>query len=120
MNVDGRVERGRTTRDGLIAAARELFGRHGYEGASINAVLEATGVARGALSHHFATKEALFDAVLDQEVARIARSAATAARAADDPIASLRAGCRTWLEVALDPAVQRIVLLDPPSVVGWA
>ncbi len=118
--MDGRIERGRSTRDGLVAAARELFGRHGYEGTSIGAVLAATGLARGALYHHFATKEALFDAVLDQEVARIARTAAAAARAADDPVASLRAGCRTWLEVALDPAVQRIVLLDPPAVVGWA
>ena len=38
---------------------------------------------------------------------------------APDPVESLRAGCRAWLRMALDPAVQRIVLLDPPSVVGW-
>lgn len=119
VRTDGRVERGRTTREGLIAVARELFGEHGYDGASIGAVLDAAGLARGALYHHFASKEALFDAVLDHEVARIARTAAAAARDADDPVTSLRAGCMTWLEVALDPAVQRIVLLDPPAVLGW-
>jgi AcrR family transcriptional regulator len=118
--ADLRVERGRATRDRLIAAARELFGARGYDGTSIEAVLESAGVARGALYHHFPTKEALFDAVLDQVVADVAEAVAGAARAAPDPVASLRAGCTEWLRMALDPAVQRIVLLDPPAVVGWS
>jgi AcrR family transcriptional regulator len=117
---DLRVERGRATRERLIEAARALFGERGYEGTSIDAVLESAGVARGALYHHFATKEALFDAVLDRVVADIAEAVADAARAAPDPVASLRAGCAAWLRMALDPAVQRIVLLDPPAVVGWS
>lgn len=112
------MEKGRATRDALIQVARSLFGEHGYDGTSIEAILQTSGVARGALYHHFATKEELFDAVLDREVARIAEAAATAARAADDPVASLRAGCATWLRQALDPAVQRIALLDS-AVVGW-
>jgi AcrR family transcriptional regulator len=118
--ADLRVQRGRATRDRLIAAARELFGARGYDGTSIEAVLESAGVARGALYHHFPTKEALFDAVLDQVVADVAEAVADAARAAPDPVASLRAGCTEWLRMALDPAVQRIVLLDPPAVVGWS
>jgi AcrR family transcriptional regulator len=118
--ADLRVQRGRATRDRLIAAARELFGARGYDGTSIEAVLESAGVARGALYHHFPTKEALFDAVLDQVVADVAEAVADAARAAPDPVASLRAGCTEWLRMALDPAVQRIALLDPPAVVGWS
>jgi AcrR family transcriptional regulator len=117
---DLRVERGRATRERLIEAARVLFGERGYEATSIEAVLDSAGVARGALYHHFATKEALFDAVLDRVVADIAEAVAEAARAAADPVASLRAGCAAWLRMALDPAVQRIVLLDPPAVVGWS
>jgi AcrR family transcriptional regulator len=116
---DLRVERGKATRDRLIEAGRDLFGARGYEATSIEAILEAAGVARGALYHHFATKEALFDAVLERVVADIADTAAQAARGAGDPVASLRAGCDAWLQMALDPAVQRIALLDPPSVVGW-
>lgn len=119
MTTDGRVERGRSTRDGLITVARQVFGEHGYDGASIGAVLEAGGVARGALYHHFASKEALFDAVLEREIARIAVVVANAARSADGPVASMRAGCGAWLQVVLDPEVQRIVLLDPPAVLGW-
>ena len=117
--MDLRIERGKSTRDRIVAAAADLFGEHGYEGTSIGAVLEAAGVARGALYHHFPSKEALFDAVLDRVVAGIASTAADAARGAGDPLASLRAGCNAWLELALDPAVQRIALIDPPSVVGW-
>jgi AcrR family transcriptional regulator len=117
--ADLRIERGRATRDRLITAGRQLFGERGYEGTSIEAILESAGVARGALYHHFPTKEALFDAVLDRLVADIAHTVAGAARRETDPVESLRAGCVTWLRMALDPAVQRIALLDPPSVVGW-
>jgi AcrR family transcriptional regulator len=117
--ADLRVEKGRATRDRLITAGRHLFGERGYEGTSIEAIFESAGVARGALYHHFATKEALFDAVLDVVVADIAEAVADAARAQADPLESLRAGCAAWLHMALDPAVQRIALLDPPSVVGW-
>jgi AcrR family transcriptional regulator len=118
--TDRREERGRATRDRLIAAGRHLFGERGYEATSIDAILERAGVKRGALYHHFESKQALFDAVLDREVADVARAAAEAARAETDPLESLRAGCATWLRMALDPAVQRIALLDPPAVVGWS
>lgn len=117
---DGRIEKGKATRERLIAAGRELFGAQGYEGTSIETILEAAGVARGALYHHFPTKEALFDAVVDQVVANVAKDVAAAARAAGtDPVANLRAGCAAWLRMALDPAVQRTVLIDPPAVLGW-
>jgi AcrR family transcriptional regulator len=117
--LDGRVERGRATRERLIEAGREQFGAHGYEGASLDAILSQAGVKRGALYHHFESKQELFDAVLDREVATLSERIAKEAAQAPDPVESLRAGCRAWLRMALDPAVQRIVLLDPPSVVGW-
>jgi AcrR family transcriptional regulator len=116
---DLRLEKGKATRDRLIEAGRALFGEQGYEGTSVGAILEAAGVTRGSLYHHFETKEALFDAVLDRVVGEIAAESATAARGATDPVASLRAGCGVWLRMALDPAIQRIALIDPPSVVGW-
>ena len=118
--VDGRIEKGRATRAAIVAAARNLFGEHGYDGTSIEAILRAAGTARGALYHHFPNKEAVFDAVLDAEIAAIAKAAASAARTAGDPVESLRAGCGAWLRLALDPAVQRITLIDSPAVVGWS
>ena len=118
--MDGRLEKGRATRVSIIVAARELFGELGYEGTSIDAILRRAGMARGALYHHFPTKEALFDAVLDAEVASIAKASTAAARAAGDPVESLRAGCGAWLRAAIDPVVQRITLIDAPAVVGWS
>lgn len=118
--TDRRLDKGRATRERLLATARRLFGERGYENTSIEAILEATGIARGALYHHFASKEAVFDAVLDDLVAEIAARATAAARANEDPVTSLHEGFASWLRTALDPTVQRIVLLDSPSVVGWA
>jgi AcrR family transcriptional regulator len=116
---DLRSERGKATRERLIAAGRELFGERGYEATSIEAILEGAGVKRGALYHHFESKHALFDAVLDRVVSDVAKAVAEAARAETDALERLRAGCAAWLRMALDPAIQRIALLDPPAVVGW-
>jgi AcrR family transcriptional regulator len=118
--VDGRRARGRATRERLIAAARELFGERGYEATPIEVVLESSGVARGALYHHFASKAELFDAVAEELFVEIAeRTEAAALAAGADTLERVRAGSRAWLEMALDPRVQRIALLDPPTVLGW-
>jgi AcrR family transcriptional regulator len=117
--VDLRIERGRTTRERLISVGFELFGERGYEGTSVGAILEAAGIARGALYHHFATKAELFDAVVDRVIEQVANDASTAAMTGDDPVAHLRLACAAWLDSALDPAVQRIVLLDAPAALGW-
>lgn len=119
MCVDGRHRRGQATKAAIVEHARDLFARLGYDGTSVEAILRQAGVARGALYHHFPTKEAVFEAVVEEEVRKVAQAAMRAAGAADDPVAGLLAGCRTWLEVAIDPAVQRIVLLDSPAVMGW-
>jgi AcrR family transcriptional regulator len=117
--MDLRIERGKTTRERLISVGFDLFGTYGYEATSVAAILDMAGLARGAFYHHFPTKADLFDAVLDRVVARIADVSAEAARGHDDPVASLLAGCATWLDVALDPALQRIAFLDASAVLGW-
>jgi hypothetical protein len=53
---------------------------------------------------------------LEQEVTE---RVATAALGAGDALDALRRGCREFLDAAMDPAVQRIVLLDAPAVLGW-
>ena len=59
-----RAAQGRATRDQLIEVATGLFAEHGYEGTSIEAVLAAAGMSRGALYYHFAGKDALFEAIV--------------------------------------------------------
>lgn len=118
--ADQRNERGKATRERLISAGRELFGAGGYEATSIEAILELAEVKRGALYHHFVSKQALFDAVLDRVVSEFAQRVAEAAGTEAEPAERLRLGCRAWLRIALDPAIQRIALLDAPAVVGWS
>jgi AcrR family transcriptional regulator len=118
--ADGRRLRGEATRVRLIATARELFGERGYDATPIEAVLAASGVARGALYHHFPSKAELFGAVAEEVFVEIADRTNAAARDGKNPLERVRAGSQAWLEMALDPAVQRIALLDPPTVLGWA
>jgi AcrR family transcriptional regulator len=118
--LDRRRTRGEATRERLLASARALFGTRGYEATSIESVLEASGVARGALYHHFRSKAELFDAVAQEVFVEIAEQTDAAARGGVDTLERLRAGSHAWLLMALDPAVQRIALLDPPTVLGWA
>lgn len=118
--TDGRRARGEVTRRRLIAVARDLFGERGYEHTSIEQVLSASGVARGALYHHFRSKAELFDAVAEGVFVEVSTFTRAMALHGATPLDRLRAGSHAWLEIACDPAVQRIVLLDSPMVLGWA
>jgi AcrR family transcriptional regulator len=115
------AERSATTRAALVRAARELFARDGYA-VGREAIVERAGVTRGALYHHFADKEALFRAVFEELEAEVMAKAAEAAMAVppEDPLGQLRAGSLAYLDITLDPAVQRICLLDAPSVLSPA
>ena len=117
--ADGRILRGEATRERVLAAARELFGSRGYEDTSIESVLAASGVARGALYHHFPSKADLFDAVAVEVFVEIADRTWEAARRHRTARERLRAGSHAWLGMARDPEVQRIALLDPQTVLGW-
>ena len=114
-----RAAQGRATRVQLIEVATSLFADHGYEGTSIEAVLAAAGVSRGALYHHFAGKEALFRAVLEAVSDRITAEVTEAISGCTDPVDAMRTGALAWIDLAGDPVVQRVMLVDAPSVLGW-
>jgi AcrR family transcriptional regulator len=114
-----RAAQGRATRGQLIEVATQLFTEHGYEGTSIEAVLSAAGVSRGALYHHFAGKEALFEAVLTAVSERVTVELTAVIGDCTDPVDALRTAATAWIGLAADPVVQRIVLVDAPSVLGW-
>lgn len=58
--------RGEETRAELLAAARRLFARRGFDGTSIRAVTREAGANLGAVTYHFGSKRALYAAVLEQ------------------------------------------------------
>ncbi|MFN2316781.1 MAG: TetR/AcrR family transcriptional regulator [Gemmatimonadales bacterium] len=53
-----------STPDTLIAVARELFARHGYDGTSVRMITDQAAANLGAISYHFGSKEALYAAVV--------------------------------------------------------
>lgn len=118
------AERSAATRGALLKAARELFARDGYAATGREAIVERAGVTRGAMYHHFADKEALFRAVFEEMEAEVMATVAEAAVAnpqlAGDPLGQLRVGSLAYLDHALEPAVQRICLLDAPAVLSPA
>ena len=119
MAVNKRVEQGQATRAALIDVATDLFATNGYDATAIPTVLAAAGVSRGALYHHFESKEALFEAVLKSVEAQAMVKVTRAARDAADPLDGLRRGCAAYLAMCRDPVVRQISLIDAPAVVGW-
>lgn len=112
------AERREQTRAALLAAGRALFAERGFVGAGREEIVERAGVTRGALYHHFDSKEALFQAVFEQVEQELCDAVAIAAIAGTDPIDSLRLGAHAFLDAASTPDVRRIVLLDAPSVLS--
>jgi AcrR family transcriptional regulator len=118
--VTGRkAEQSDATRGTLLTVARQLFTERGFAATSTTEIADQAGVTRGALYHHFAAKDDLFRAVFEQLETEIAEHVARDALAGADPLEQLRLGSRAFLDACLDPAVQRIVLLEGPGVLGW-
>jgi TetR/AcrR family transcriptional repressor of nem operon len=51
--------KGEQTRQRIVAAAATMFNQKGYEGASLSALMEATGLEKGGIYRHFSSKEEL-------------------------------------------------------------
>ena len=103
----------------LLAAGNEHFARDGYAGTSLDAVAAGAGVTKGSLYHHFRSKSELFEAVFEQLAASLSQQVGTEALGQTDPWEVAFTGVRAFLDAEQDPGVQRIMLLDGPSVLGW-
>src|SRR4029450_11947753 len=113
--------RSEATRQRLVAAARTMFAERGYAGVGTEEIVQAAGVTRGALYHQFRDKTDLFAAVAETAQAEVAHRITSGAQTdgAVDPMTALPAGGRRSLEAAAAPAVERILLVDGPAVLGW-
>ncbi|SOB80066.1 transcriptional regulator, TetR family [Sphingomonas guangdongensis] len=113
-----RAERAAANRDRLIAAARAAFASQGYAAASMDELTAAAGLTRGALYHGFGDKKGLLAAVIAQLDGEMSARLAAARAAAPDAWSGLMAESVAYIRMALDPEVQRIMLLDGPAVLG--
>ena len=113
-----RAETAEENRAKLIGAARRAFAASGFAGASMDDLTAEVGLTRGALYHGFGDKKGLLAAVVAQVDGEMAARAQRAGFGAANDWERLIAEGQAYIEMALDPEVQRIVLLDGPAVLG--
>lgn len=114
--------RSERTRTVLLDTARERFATDGYAATSTPAIVEAAGVSRGALYHHFRDKADLFQAVVERECAMVAGSieqaAAKVMEQTADSVEILVTAGNAFLDAMRDEGRRRILLIDGPAVLG--
>jgi len=113
-----RAEQVAQTRAALVTAGRSLFGSRGFAGTSVEDIAREARVTTGALYHHFPTKAAVFEAVFEQVHADMMTASLQAASDTEDPVELLVAGVGAFLDMVLEPEVQRIIITDAPAVLG--
>jgi AcrR family transcriptional regulator len=119
MTVKSRqAENSAATRAALLKIARKFFAERGYAETATEEIVRRARVTRGALYHHFKDKQDLFRAVLHEEQLKVAARCTESAAHETDPWRALMAANEAFLEACLDPAVQQIVLIDAPAVLG--
>jgi len=118
--MSSQAERRAATVAAILASARALFGVRGFEATSIDDIAEGASVAKGAVYHHFESKEAIFTQVLEAVQAEIQRTPIPPGSSAPVDLADqIAAGVEHYLLTASAPGVRRILLIDGPAVIGW-
>ena len=104
------IDRSAATIADILAAARKLFASAGFEATSIDGIAAKAGVAKGAVYHHFESKEEIFTRVLEDVQAEIAASPVPAAtRALADPLDMIAAETLRYLLAATKPDRKSVV-----------
>lgn len=123
--VTVKVARGRGrpsegARDALVEAAHDLFMERDYGEVPIEAIVERSGVSRGALYHHFPTKLDLFLAVYRESEMRVLGEIGALAAGASSPYEALVDAARAYLQVCeSNEEFRRIGLTQSRAVLGW-
>lgn len=112
------------TRAKLVAAARRAFAEHGFAQSSMDELTAQAGLTRGALYHHFGDKKGLLQAVIAQIDAEMVERLSVIAQAASSTWDGFIAENIAYIQMTLEPEIQRIVFLDGPAALGdpsrWA
>ena len=106
------------TRAKLVGAARQAFGTVGYAEASMDDFTAAAGLTRGALYHHFGDKKGLLEAVIAEIDAEMNERLCVISAKAPNRWQGFVDESIAYIEMALEPEIQRIVLRDGPAVLG--
>ena len=107
-----RAQYSATTKRALLDVAQELFTEHGYAATSLDAIVAGARVTKGALYHHFAGKQALFEAVFERVEHEASRAIHDQIKGEQDPWLKARAGMPALLNCRI-----RLLPVVPVAVV---
>lgn len=102
----------------IIAAANELFARHGVAGTSLQMIADEIGVTKAAVYHQYPSKDEIVLAVAEYELAKLAEvvESAEAQLAPEQQRDALLAG---MIDLAVDRRRATSTILGDPAVVGF-
>jgi AcrR family transcriptional regulator len=113
------AERRAATTEAILKAGRRLFGERGFAATTIDDIADAAHVAKGAVYHHFATKEAVFEAVFDSISRDLVADIERTTRSEPDVLAAMVAGTQHYFAACAKGQTCQIILRDGPAVLGW-
>ncbi len=113
------AERREKTRAAIVKAAKRIFGERGFAAATMDDIAAGARVAKGAVYHHFPTKEALFEVVFEQVSLELVLHLDRISRAENDPLAAMAAGTEGYFTACSSGTTGQIILRDGPAVLGW-
>lgn len=107
------------TRAALVEEATKQFAERGFAATSLDDVARAASVTRGAVYHHFAGKQALFSAVVEEQERLTIDRIAAAMTGYDDLWVSCMAGIDAFMDACVDPTYSTIVWREGMAALGW-
>lgn len=108
------------TRARIINVAQTLFAEHGYADVSTARIAATADMTDGALFHHFKDKKSLFREIVIKLQSEVHKSIYKASIPAKTVIEGFLLGARESMRATQEPAYQRIVFTEAPSVLGRA
>jgi AcrR family transcriptional regulator len=107
------------TRAALLETATAMFAERGFVRTSLDDIAVATQVTRGAVYHHFESKQAVFEAVLDALEQRMTERVGAAAVGQPDAWQAAMAGLDEFLDMCCEQTYGRLCWLEGPIALGW-
>ncbi len=102
----------------LLVSARKSFSTLGYAATSMDDFTASVGLTRGALYHHFGSKKGLFAAVVREIDGEIDQALLHISDQEPDAWKGLFKRGVAYLEMALTPEIQQVLLQDAKAVLG--
>jgi len=111
-------QRSDETRLKLLEAFRVSFLERGYAATTVKHVLDQTGLSKGALYHHFTSKEDIIEALFEQESRTTIERAMSRVDPLASPLSRLRTACLNWTREVRAPDISKIMFEIGPGALG--